>query len=113
MRAGLLALQHNVCLLRDPDDPDAFYPRIEAERTSSFAALEPWARDALAWLMDDYFNRRQETLWREHAPAAGERLHVPTLAAAGGAAVVVIAALALAATDPKAEDVVLDMFAGV
>ena len=52
-------------------------------------------------------------LWREHAPAAGERLHLPTLAAAGGAAVVVIAALALAATDPKAEDVVLDMFAGV
>ena len=52
-------------------------------------------------------------LWREHAPAAGERLHVPTLAAAGGAAVVVLAALALAATDPKAEDVVLDMFAGV
>ena len=52
-------------------------------------------------------------LWREHAPAAGERLHVPTLVAAGGAAVVVIAALALAATDPKAENVVLDMFAGV
>ena len=52
-------------------------------------------------------------LWREHAPAAGERLHLPTLAAAGGAAVVVIAALALAATDPKAENVVLDMFAGV
>ena len=52
-------------------------------------------------------------LWREHAPAAGERIHLPTLAAAGGAAVVVIAALALAATDPKAEDVVLDMFAGV
>ena len=52
-------------------------------------------------------------LWREHAPAAGERLHLPTLVAAGGAAVVVLASLALAATDPKAEDVVLDMFAGV
>ena len=52
-------------------------------------------------------------LWREHAPAAGERLHLPTLAAAGGAAVVVLASLALAATDPKAESVVLDMFAGV
>ena len=67
MRAGLLALQHNVCLLRDADDPDAFYPRIEAERTSSFANLEPWARDALSWLADDYFNRRQDTLWRENA----------------------------------------------
>ena len=52
-------------------------------------------------------------LWQEHAPAAGERLHPPTLVAAGGAAVVVLGALALAATDPKAEDVVLDMFAGV
>ena len=52
-------------------------------------------------------------LWREHAPAAGERLHLPTLAAAGAAAFVVLGALALAATDPKAEDVVLDMFAGV
>ena len=52
-------------------------------------------------------------LWREHAPAAGERLHPPTLVAAGAAAFVVLAALALAATDPEAEDVVLDMFAGV
>ena len=67
MRAGLLALQHNVCLLRDADDPDAFYPRIEYERTSSFARLEPWARDALSWLAEDYFHRRQDTLWRENA----------------------------------------------
>ena len=52
-------------------------------------------------------------LWREHAPATGERIHLPTLVAAGGAAVVVLSSLALAATDPAAEDVVLDMFAGV
>ena len=52
-------------------------------------------------------------LWREHAPSTGERVPLPTLVAAGGAAVVVLAALALAATDPKAENVVLDMFAGV
>jgi hypothetical protein len=26
-RAGLLALRQNVCLLRDEEDPDAFYPR--------------------------------------------------------------------------------------
>ena len=51
-------------------------------------------------------------LWHEHQPA-GERIHLPTLVAAGGAAFVVLAALALAATDPAAEDVVLDMFAGV
>jgi hypothetical protein len=44
---------------------------------------------------------------------ARHRGRLPTLVAADGAAFVVIAALALAATDPKAEDVVLDMFAGV
>ena len=52
-------------------------------------------------------------LWREHAPTSNERVHLPTLVAAGGAAVVVLAALTLAATDPAAEKVVLDMFAGV
>ena len=67
MKAGLLELQHNVCLLRDPEDADAFYPRIEMEKTTSFAALEEWARHALSWLSDDYFNRRQDNLWRENA----------------------------------------------
>ena len=52
---------------------------------------------------------KQHTL----SPTSNERIHLPTLVAAGGAAFVVIAALALAATDPKAENVVLDMFAGV
>ena len=51
-------------------------------------------------------------LWHEHQPS-GERIHLPTLVAAGGAAFIVLTALALAATDPAAEDVVLDMFAGV
>ena len=65
MLRGLLRLQHNVCLLRDPEDPDAFYPRIEMEKTTSFAELEEWARHALSWLHDDYFHHRQDNLWRE------------------------------------------------
>tara|TARA_B110000977_G_scaffold198716_1_gene284204 strand:+ start:6638 stop:10045 length:3408 start_codon:yes stop_codon:yes gene_type:complete len=67
LRSGLLKLQHNVCLLRDGDDSDAFYPRIEMETTTSFGELEEWARDALSWLSSDYFNKRQDTLWRENA----------------------------------------------
>ena len=66
---------------------------------------------SVIWLLRSAVDFRP--LWREHVPAAGERTHVPTLVAAGGAAVVVLGALALAATDPKAENVVLDRFAGV
>jgi 4-alpha-glucanotransferase len=67
MRKGLLSMQHNVCLLRDPEDADAFYPRIEMEKTRSFQELEEWARHALSWLYNDYFNDRQDSLWRENA----------------------------------------------
>ena len=67
MRQGLIHLQQNVCLLRDPDDPDAFYPRIEMEKTSSYAELEGWARDHMSWLYDDYFFHRQDKLWRDNA----------------------------------------------
>jgi 4-alpha-glucanotransferase len=67
MRAGLLHLQHNVCLLRDPLDPDAFYPRIEMDKTHSFQELQDWARHGLSWLYDDYFHHRQDALWRENA----------------------------------------------
>ena len=38
-----------------------------ASKRSARALRRGAARDALAWLMDDYFNRRQETLWRERA----------------------------------------------
>ena len=67
LRKGMLQLQHNVCLLRDSEDSDAFYPRIEMEKTNSFRELEDWARDALSWLYEDYFYHRQNALWRENA----------------------------------------------
>lgn len=67
MRKGLLLLQHNVCLIRDPEDLDAFYPRIEMQKTQSFKELQDWARDALDWLYGDYFFHRQDALWTENA----------------------------------------------
>ena len=67
LRRGLMTLLQNVILLRDPDDADAFYPRIEFEKTTSFRDLDDWARDALSWLYDDYFNARQDATWRENA----------------------------------------------
>jgi hypothetical protein len=67
LRRGLMTLLQNVILLRDPDDADAFYPRIEFEKTTSFRDLDDWARGALSWLYDDYFNARQDATWRENA----------------------------------------------
>ena len=69
LRAGLLKLQHNVCLLRDAEDADAFYPRIELGTTSSFQELEPWAQNALLYLSDDYFNKRQVSIARFPNPS--------------------------------------------
>ena len=46
MRKGS-PLQHNVCLLRDGEDPDAFYPRIEVEKRRPRSTSSRAAGDAL------------------------------------------------------------------
>lgn len=65
--AELLSLRQNVVLLRDPADPAAFYPRIQMEATPSFQGLPPDWQRALAHLRDEYFNHRQDGLWRRQA----------------------------------------------
>lgn len=67
VRRGLLALRQNVVLLRDPEDPNAFYPRFALHTTPSFKALEPHWRDELRRLHDDYFHHRQDALWRQQS----------------------------------------------
>ncbi|PSC73748.1 4-alpha-glucanotransferase DPE2 [Micractinium conductrix] len=67
VRRGLLSLRQNVVLLRDPEDPTAFYPRIALNTTSSFSTLEQHWRDELQHLHNDYFHHRQDALWRQQA----------------------------------------------
>lgn len=66
-RKTLLNLRQNVVLLRDPEDPERFYPRFALTQTSSFKDLDLHWRQVLAHLHDDYYFHRQDALWREQA----------------------------------------------
>ncbi|KAJ9519153.1 hypothetical protein QJQ45_007717 [Haematococcus lacustris] len=67
VRRGLLQLRQNVCLLRDPTDKDAFYPRFNLMSSTSYKECDAGWKSALAWLHDDYYYRRQEEVWRASA----------------------------------------------
>ena len=68
VRKGLLTLRQNVVLLRDPEDPERFYPRFNLSATSSFRDLDLHWRDELSRLHDEYFHGgRSDSVWREHA----------------------------------------------
>ena len=67
-RKGLMALRQNVVLLRDVEDPERFYPRINLTSTSSYRDLDLQWREELSRLHDDYYHgERSDTVWREHA----------------------------------------------
>lgn len=67
IRKGLIRLRQNVVMLRDPEDPNRFYPRFQLKDSSSFKELELSWRDTLQRLHDDYYFNRQEDLWRRNA----------------------------------------------
>jgi len=67
VRAGLMQLFQNRCLLTDVENIDHFYPRFGLEETTSFQALEGWMRDALRDLSNDYYFGRQTNTWRKQA----------------------------------------------
>lgn len=66
MKNNLLSLFNNICLLRDEDDENKFYPRFLMQSTSSYAELpsEDWKR-ALSNLQKDYMTSRQNELWKQ------------------------------------------------
>eukprot|EP00026_Physarum_polycephalum_P001791 Phypoly_transcript_01794.p1 GENE.Phypoly_transcript_01794~~Phypoly_transcript_01794.p1 ORF type:complete len:844 (+),score=102.29 Phypoly_transcript_01794:62-2593(+) len=65
LEQGLFRLVQNVVLLRDDHDENRFYPRIDMQKTTSFADLEPHLRQALHNLYISYFYERQEDLWSQ------------------------------------------------
>lgn len=73
MESGLFRLTQNVVLLREEGSDDKFHPRIEMQKTSSFAELDGSFKSALHQLYLAYFYQRQEDLW---AQIGGQRLPV-------------------------------------
>ena len=67
IRASLMKLFQNRILLIDSENIDAFYPRFGLEETSSYEALDPWMRDNLHDLSNDYYFGRQTNTWRKQA----------------------------------------------
>lgn len=65
LETGLFRLVQNVVLLRDDQDENRFYPRIDMQKTISFNDLEPHFRQVLHGLYISYFYERQEELWSQ------------------------------------------------
>ena len=64
----LFDLIGNRLFIVEPDDGEGrLHPRIELMKTSSFAALAPYARQQVHEMYIDYYYRRQEDFWRERA----------------------------------------------
>ncbi|ELP89456.1 hypothetical protein EIN_390810 [Entamoeba invadens IP1] len=75
---GMKLLLQNVCLLRDENDSNLFYPRIDMQKTySSFNELNYWEQESLKRLYTDYFYKRHEGLWEATA-----RKRLPAMARA-------------------------------
>jgi len=65
---ALFALMANRLFIVEPDRGEgALHPRIELMKTSSFANLDPYARQQIHELYIDYYYRRQEDFWRSQA----------------------------------------------
>jgi len=65
---GLKMLVNNVVLIRDDERPhDAFHPRIEVWKTSSFQELNGDAQHKLRGLYQNYFYGRQDQYWADTA----------------------------------------------
>ena len=57
----------NVLFVADERQPDRYHPRITAQYTPLFRALEPAQQEAYNRLYDDFFYRRHNDFWRAEA----------------------------------------------
>lgn len=67
IRTGLLTLLDDVLFVEDPRRKGYFHPRIAAQMTYAFRALDDGRRDAFNRLHDDFFYRRHNRFWQESA----------------------------------------------
>lgn len=64
-RKTVSLLQKNVILLRDPNDPDIFYPRVNVAKSNSFAELgADWRAKIWQLYVRYFYGDAQELYWR-------------------------------------------------
>lgn len=68
LRSKLFQLHSNVLLIEDPKGGgEAFHPRIDLQKISSFQYLDAHQQHLLNEVYNDYFYHRQEDFWKEQA----------------------------------------------
>ncbi|MCB0632226.1 MAG: 4-alpha-glucanotransferase, partial [Lewinella sp.] len=68
LKKKLFGLHSNVLFIEDPKAPgEAFHPRIDLQKTTSYQHLDGHLQGQLNELYNDYFYHRQEDFWREQA----------------------------------------------
>jgi 4-alpha-glucanotransferase len=67
IRDGICSLIAEVLFIRDPYHPTLFHPRVAFHDTNSYLNLKADVRYALDELYIDFFYRRHEEFWKNHA----------------------------------------------
>lgn len=64
---GLFSLCSDVLFIQDPIDPAKFHPRISAQFTKSYQALDNWQKDRFNKVYNYYYYQRNDELWYRNA----------------------------------------------
>ncbi len=67
LREGFMRLLEEVLFVEDPRRRGWFHPRIAAQATHAYQALDGWHRDAFNRIYDDFFYHRHNRFWQESA----------------------------------------------
>lgn len=67
LREGLLGLLDDVLFIEDPRKKGYYHPRISAQHTLSFRALEEWQKTRFNELYNDFFYHRHNQFWKDSA----------------------------------------------
>ena len=79
LRDGLLGLLDDVLFIEDPRRKGYYHPRISAQHTLSYRALDDWKKKAFNELYNDFFYHRHNEFWKHSA-----YLKLPTLTGSTG-----------------------------
>ncbi len=67
IRSGLMGLIDNVLFVEDPNKPGHYHPRISAQHTYAYRALDDYQKSCYNRMYDDFFYRRHNDFWKGEA----------------------------------------------